>query len=81
MASSLYRLLAKQVGGTYDHAQAKTLFNNLLDVSATVEIDAKHVVVTLEKHSHNPFLAKAGLAEDPTLMPWFGDKRLVLRFA
>src|SRR2546422_7111465 len=39
MASSLYRLLAKKVGGTYDHAQAKTLFNNLLDVSATVAIE------------------------------------------
>jgi hypothetical protein len=81
MASSLFRLLATKVGGTYQHAQAKTLFHNLLDVSATITIDAKQVMVTLDKHSHNPFLAKAGLADDPTPMPWFGNKRLVLRFA
>ena len=81
MASSLFRLLATKVGGTYQHAQAKTLFNNLLDVSATVTIEAKQVVVTLDRHSHNPFLAKAGLADDPTPMPWFGNKRFVLRFA
>src|ERR1039458_1696725 len=39
MASSLYRLLAEKVGAGYDHAQAKTLFRNLLDVSATVAIE------------------------------------------
>ena len=81
MASSLYRLLAEKIGGTYDHAQAKTLFHNLLDVSATVVVGPKQVVVTLDKHSHNPFLAKAGLGTKPTPMPWFGDKSLVLRFA
>jgi len=81
MASSLYRLLAETIGGTYDHAQAKTLFQNLLDISATVEVGPKRVVVTLDKHAHNPFLAKSGLATKPTPMPWFGNKNLVLRFA
>lgn len=80
MASTLYRLLAEKVGAGYDHAQAKTLFRNLLDVSATVEIEPERVVVTLDKRAHNPFLVKSRLADTPTPMPWFGNKALHLQF-
>jgi hypothetical protein len=81
MGSSLYRLLAAKVGSGYDHAQAKKLFRNLLDVSATVVIEPEQVLVTLDKRAHNPYLIKSRLSETPIIMPWFGNKRLVLRFA
>lgn len=81
MASSLYRLLADQIGREYERAQAKTIFRNLLDVSATVTIDPRRVIVTLDKHAHNPFLVSSGLARQPTPMPWFGNKKLILTFA
>ncbi len=81
MASSLYRLLADKVGSGYSHAQAKKLFRNLLDVSATVAVEPEQVVVTLDKRAHNPYLVKSRLADAPTLMPWFGNKKLLLRFA
>jgi hypothetical protein len=81
MASTLYRLFAEKIGAGYGHAQAKKLFRNLLDVSATVEIEADKVEVTFDKRAHNPFLVKSRLADEPTPMPWFGDKRLSLRFA
>jgi hypothetical protein len=81
MASSLYRLLATKIGSGYGHAQAKKLFRNLLEVSATVVIDAEQVVVTLDKRAHNPYLVKSHLADEPTPMPWFGNKKLVLQFA
>jgi hypothetical protein len=80
MASTLYHLLAKKVGTGYDHAQAKTLFRNLLDVSATVAIEPQRVVVTLDKRAHSPFLVKSRLADTPTPMPWFGNKALHLQF-
>ena len=80
IASSLYRLLAEKVGAGYDHAQAKKLFRNLLEVSATVAIEAERVVVTLDKRAHNPFLVNSCLADTPTPMPWFGNKQLQLRF-
>jgi hypothetical protein len=80
MASSLYRLLAEKIGAGYDHAQAKKLFRNLLDVSATVVIEPERVTVTLDKRAHNPFLSKSRLADTPTPMPWFGKKMLHLRF-
>jgi hypothetical protein len=81
MASTLYRLFAEKIGAGYGHAQAKKLFRNLLEVSATVVIEANRVVVTLDKRAHNPFLVKSRLADQPTPMPWFGGKELVLEFA
>ena len=81
MASSLYRLLATRIGHAYQHAQAKRLFRNLLDVSASVVIAAQEVIVTLDKRAHNPYLVASGLADQPTPMPWFGGKRLVVRFS
>ncbi len=81
MARSLYRLLADPIGREYERAQAKKIFRNLLDVSATVTIDQRRVVVTLDKHAHNPFLVSSGLARQPTPMPWFGNKERILKFA
>src|SRR5437016_9948341 len=47
MASWLYRLLAQKVGGTYAHAEAKTLYHHLLEVSATITVEDSRVVVQL----------------------------------
>jgi hypothetical protein len=80
MASSLYRLLAGRVGREYERVQAKRLFRNLLDVSATVEVGDHEVVVTIDKRAHNPFLIASGLADEPTPMPWFGGRSLRIRF-
>jgi hypothetical protein len=80
MASSLYRLMADRIGREYDKAQAKTIFRNLLDVSATVQIGDEEVIVTLDKRAHNPYLVGSGLADQPTPMPWFGNKAMKIRF-
>jgi hypothetical protein len=81
MASSLYRLLAERIGHEYRQATAKTMFRNLLDVSAAVEVFADEVVVTFDKRAHNPYLVASGLSDEPTLMSWFGNKRLRLRYS
>jgi hypothetical protein len=81
MASSLYRLLANQIGREYQQATAKKIFRNLLDVSATVEVRDQEVVVMLDKRAHNPYLLASKLGDEPTPMPWFGGKRLLLRFS
>ena len=80
MASSLYRLMAEKIGREYQRAQAKKIFRNLLDVSARVQIQEQQVTVHLDKRAHNPYLVASGLGDDPTPMPWFGGKTLVLRF-
>jgi hypothetical protein len=81
MASSLYRLLANRIGREYQHATAKKIFRNLLDVSATVEVLEREVIVTVDKRAHNPYLVASRLADEPTALPWFGDKSLVIRFS
>lgn len=81
MASALYRLMAKRLADEYRRATAKKLFDNLFDVGGTVQIDAKHVTVTLDKRAHNPFLVDSKLAASPTKMPWLGDRELLIRFA
>ncbi len=81
MASSLYRLLADKIGRAYSKAQVKTIFRNLLDVSATVQIEEARVVVTLDKRAHNPYLVGSRLADQPTPMPWFGGRPLLIQFA
>ncbi len=80
-ASSLYRMMAQRIGREYSHSQAKTVFRNLLDLSGKVEVTATSVVVTLDKRAHNPYLVASGLTDQPTPMPWFGDKKLIIQFA
>jgi len=80
MAASLYRLMAGRIGREYERAQAKKIFRNLLDVSATVVINSDQVLVTLDKRAHNPYLVASELADTPTSMPWFGNKQLIIRF-
>jgi hypothetical protein len=81
MASSLYRLMARHIGREYVHAQAKTIFRNLLDLSGKVEITTTSVVVTIDKRAHNPYLAASGVIDKSTSMPWFGNKKLTIRLA
>jgi hypothetical protein len=81
MASALYRLLAEKVGGLYRKAEAKTIFHQLLDISADVVVEPERVLVTLHKRSHNPYLVASRLADQPTPMTWFGNKQLVIHFA
>jgi hypothetical protein len=81
MAASLYRLMAGRIGREYERAQAKKIFRNLLDLSATVVINEDQVIVTFDKRAHNPYLVASGLAETPTPMPWYGNKQLIIRFS
>jgi hypothetical protein len=81
MASSLYRLIAQRIGREYERAQPKKIFRNLLDLSARVDIEAREVVVSLDKRAHLPYLVASGLLDKPTNMPWLENKRLVIRVA
>ena len=65
----------------FENPETKRRFRNLLDVSATVEIEEEGVVVTLDKRAHTPYLVASGLADEPTPMPWFGNRHLFIRFA
>ena len=81
IASSLYRLLAQKLSEQFRRATAKTIFETLLNTRGEIRVDEQYVVVTIDKRAHNPFLVASGLADQPTPMPWFGNKTLIIRFA
>jgi len=81
MASSLYRLMAARIGREYERAQAKKIFRNLLDASATVTVEKKEITVKLDKRAHNPYLVASGLTKESIPMPWLEGKKLVIAFA
>jgi hypothetical protein len=80
MASSLYRLLAGQIGNGYETAKSRHLFRDFVNATALVTIADKEIEVRFQKRAHNPLLIAAGLDKTDTAVPWLGKKRLHLVF-
>jgi Transposase DDE domain len=80
MASSLYRLLASQLGNGYEQAKARHLFQDIVNASAQVIITAKEIQVRFQKRAHNPYLIAAGLDKTAQAVPWLGHRLLRLVF-
>jgi hypothetical protein len=80
MASSLYRLLAAQIGQGYEHAKSRHLFQDFVNATAQITLTSEEVQVRFQKRAHSPLLLAAGLDTIDTPLPWLGDKRLRLVF-
>lgn len=80
MASSLYRLLAADIGNGYQTAKSRHIFRDFIDATAHVAIDAQNIEIRFQKRAHNPFLIAAGFNKKVTVIPWLGKKRLSLVF-
>ena len=75
IASGLYRLLAKQMRG-YADAKARSIFRDLLDTPADVEIENHQVLVRFHRRAHLPIITASGLLDDPVVVPWWHDMTL-----
>jgi hypothetical protein len=72
LASSLYRMLAGDIGRGYESARARTVFENFLRCTSTVQITPQEeIIVRFQKRAHNPLLVAAGFQEKATRIPWF----------
>jgi hypothetical protein len=80
MASSLYRLLAAQLGNGYQTAKSRHIFRDLIKASAGVIIGKNDILVRFQKRAHNPILISAGFHLKEVRVPWLGRKKLVLMF-
>lgn len=76
MASSLYRLLASEIGQGYERAKSQHVFHDFVEASANMMITEREVVVRFQKRAHNPLLTAAGFGNTDVKVPWFGGKRL-----
>ena len=75
IASGLYRLLARRMGG-YADAKARFIFRDLLDTPANVEIDGQEVLVRFHRRAHLPIITVSGLLDEPTEVPWWQNMTL-----
>lgn len=78
MASSLYRLLAAQIGQGYHNAKSRHLFRDFVDASAQVTISQSQITVQFQKRAHNPLLIATGFGKIDVPVPWLGGKHLRL---
>jgi len=78
MATSLYRLLAAQIGQGYHNAKSRHLFRDFVDASAQVTISQSQITVQFQKRAHNPLLIAAGFGKIDVPVPWLGGKQLRL---
>ena len=80
MASSLYRLLASDIGNGYQTAKSRHIFRDFIDATALVTIDERHIQIRFQKRAHNPYLIGAGFPKKETVIPWLGSRYLSLVF-
>jgi hypothetical protein len=80
MASSLYRLLGREIGQGYQTATSRHLFRDFVEATAQVHILETEVVVQFQKRAHNPLLLAVGFDKKSLPIPWLGRKRLRFLF-
>lgn len=80
MASSLYKLLGRRLGGGYEKAKSRHIFRDFIDATAHVDIGDRDITVYYQKRAHNPLLLAAGFDKTDVRIPWLGHRRLSLVF-
>jgi len=77
IASGLYRLLARKMRG-YADAQARSIFRDLVDIPATVDVSATGVQVHFHRRAHLPIIIASGLLDSPVRIPWWNNLPLTM---
>ncbi len=80
MASVLYRLLGVRVGNGYEHAEADTIFRDLVRLGGTITITEEELLVKLRLRAKSGLLKKAGYNELSQRIPWLDNKLLCIHF-
>ena len=60
--------------------KSRHLFNDFVDATGTIMIDAKAIVVQFQKRAHNPLLIAAGFDSIDVRIPWLGNRHLRFLF-
>jgi len=78
MASGLYRILARRLRG-YSDARARTIFRDIINTPATVELGGQGVIVTFHRRAHLPLIIDSGLLGQQVQVPWWKGCTMELR--
>ena len=63
MASALYRILGRRVGGGLESAKARTIFRMLVRSTTVMKLTDEKLTVRLHRRANNPRLIQAGYPE------------------
>ena len=77
IASGLYRLVARRMRG-YADAQARRIFQDLVDMPAQVEVTDQEIRVEFHRRAHLPIVLASGLCNRSVPIPWWEGRRLRL---
>ena len=78
IASGLYRQLADKMR-SYEDAQAKRIFRDLIDMPATVTIADSEVTVQFHRRAHLPIIIDSGVLDSTVNVPWWNGLPLRMR--
>jgi hypothetical protein len=79
IAGNLYRLLARKLP-RYENATPDRLWRHFLDSTGTLHVDQDTLTLEFRVRTYHPVLIDAGLADQPTTIPWLDDRQLKFRF-
>ena len=79
IAGNLYRLLARQLP-RYQHATPDRIWRHFLDSTGTLHLTPDALTLDLHLRTYHPVLIDAGLADQPTTIPWLDGRQLRFRF-
>jgi len=78
LANNCYRWLSGKLKGC-GKMEPKQLYRKFVETGGHVSVSAEDIIVSLDRRSHNPIIAQAGLDKNPLKIPWLQGKKL--RFA
>jgi hypothetical protein len=79
IAGNLYRLLARRLP-RYEHATPDRIWRHFLDSTGTLHLGEDTLTLDLHVRTYHPVLIDAGLADQPTPIPWLDGRQLRFRF-
>ena len=79
LANGCYRWLSQRLKGCQT-MEPKQLYRKFVETGGHITVHDQDLLVALDRRSHNPLIAQAFLNQQPTAIPWLGQKRLRFQF-
>ena len=80
LANGCYRWLATQLKG-FEKAAPKQLYRTFVETGGLIEIQAKRVLVRLDRRCHNPILREATTHADGQRVPWLQNLPITFEYS
>jgi len=79
LANGCYRWLSRRLKGCHN-MEPKQLYREFVEAGGHLTVRGDQILVSLDRRSHNPIIAQAGLDRDSRSIPWLGGKRLCFHY-